>query len=156
MVPSQPLALHIWELSSVTGLQLSTCSGAGFCGAQHWGRFKWLWLKIRVPNDPQEWLYLYSWKPSIWSINNFEPYPNEQTHPNLLDFAPSDEYLALRVHLCDALYSAMSTSDTLRKSSMGPLANVAGCRAAGVPGVAGATGSDLSVGGKAEGSGWAD
>ena len=32
------------------------------------------WLKSRVPNDPQEWLYLVG-NHLFWSINHFEPYP---------------------------------------------------------------------------------
>ena len=36
---------------------------------------RWQWLKIRVPNDPPI-MVIFSWKPSIWSINNFEPYPH--------------------------------------------------------------------------------
>ena len=37
-------------------------------------KFKAMAQAIRVPNDPPI-MVISSWKPSIWSINNFEPYP---------------------------------------------------------------------------------
>ena len=43
-----------------------------FCGRYS---LTWLWLKIRVPNDPQKWSCLVG-KPSILGVDNFEPQPH--------------------------------------------------------------------------------
>ena len=36
--------------------------------------YHWLWLKP-LGYQMTHWMVIFSWKPSIWSINNFEPYP---------------------------------------------------------------------------------